>query len=666
MKFLAIAFLLLVFSGASAQDAPAPNTTAIPQPKVDELVRLLQDPDVQAWLASRNPPAVQTETPAAQPDVPIDVTNWETATRQRINSVVSAIPRIPQTVAAASRRVHDDAVSRGRAPVMAVFALLVTIGAVGEWLFLRWRRSKNLISEAPPQRSIADLVPVGIFTIVIGILFFAVNWPPLGRIVLLSYLSAFVIYRCASVIIGWATHGNVALARRVRIIVGLVLFAIASATIGHTLQIDLAVRQAITYCISVIVLAVALETLWRVSARTSRAKIALTLFLIVIWLFWCMDLKGVFWLGIYALTLPGLLRATGHAAQSMIPIPLDQPRAILIVRGARAVVIGLAVAWLAVVWQLNPGSAFHQSPVATAIFYGALKSVVVILLADLIWHLTRAYIDRKLEMSADIASVAPAEAAKRGRLRTLLPILRNGLAAMVLLIAALIVLSQMGVEIGPLIAGAGVFGVAVGFGSQTLVKDVISGVFYMLDDAFRVGEYIQSKNYKGTVESFSLRSVRLRHHRGPVFTVPFGELGAVENMSRDWSIIKFIIGVSYDTDLPLAKKVVKVVGKELKEDPEFEPFIIETLKMKGVEQFGEYGIDLSFGMMLRPTGLQSMIRRKAYSMIRDAFRENGIHFAQPMVNVGGDEKSEAIAAATAAMRSAKLKEQTLADGPSEA
>ena len=86
-------------------------------------------------------------------------------------------------------------------------------------------------------------------------------------------------------------------------------------------------------------------------------------------------------------------------------------------------------------------------------------------------------------------------------------------------------LSAMGVEIGPLIAGASVLGVAIGFGAQSLVRDVIAGVFYLLDDAFRVGEYIQSGNYKGTVESFSFRSVRLRHQRGAVYTVPFSPVG---------------------------------------------------------------------------------------------------------------------------------------------
>ena len=153
-------------------------------------------------------------------------------------------------------------------------------------------------------------------------------------------------------------------------------------------------------------------------------------------------------------------------------------------------------------------------------------------------------------------------------MRTLLPILRNILFIVFLVMAALMALSAMGVQIGPLIAGAGVVGVAVGFGAQTLVKDVISGIFYLLDDAFRVGEYIISGSYKGTVESFSLRSIKLRHHRGYLYTVPFGSLGAVQNMSRDWVIDKLELTVPYDTDLALLKKVVKQIGKELAADPE--------------------------------------------------------------------------------------------------
>ena len=139
----------------------------------------------------------------------------------------------------------------------------------------------------------------------------------------------------------------------------------------------------------------------------------------------------------------------------------------------------------------------------------------------------------------------------------------TSLFIVLVVMAVLMALSALGVEIGPLIAGAGVVGVAIGFGAQTLVKDIISGMFYLLDDAFRVGEYIQSGSYKGTVECFSLRSVKLRHHRGPLYTVPFGELGAVQNMSRDWVIDKLTVGVTYDTDLDKAKKLIKQIGKEL-------------------------------------------------------------------------------------------------------
>jgi moderate conductance mechanosensitive channel len=97
-------------------------------------------------------------------------------------------------------------------------------------------------------------------------------------------------------------------------------------------------------------------------------------------------------------------------------------------------------------------------------------------------------------------------------------------------------LERLGFNIGPLLAGLGVIGIAVGLSAQNLVRDVISGVFFLMEDAFRVDEYIQSGNYKGTVEGFRIRSVRLRRHRGPVYTAPFGLLGAIQNQSRDWVI----------------------------------------------------------------------------------------------------------------------------------
>jgi small-conductance mechanosensitive channel len=240
----------------------------------------------------------------------------------------------------------------------------------------------------------------------------------------------------------------------------------------------------------------------------------------------------------------------------------------------------------------------------TRLVRGALSAVVILLAADLIWQVAKTLIDRRLGQAEAAAPVGSASAPA---------------------------------------PGAGIVGVAVGFGSQTLVKDIISGVFYLLDDAFRVGEYIQSGSYKGMVESFSLRSVKLRHHRGPVYTVPFGQLGAVQNMSRDWVIDKFEINVTYDTDLEKARKLIKRIGQEMAEDPEFAANIIEPLKMQGVEQFGDYAVQIRCKMTTRP-GEQFVIRRKAFARIKQAFDENGIKFAFPTVQVaGGGETAPAVA-----------------------
>jgi moderate conductance mechanosensitive channel len=227
------------------------------------------------------------------------------------------------------------------------------------------------------------------------------------------------------------------------------------------------------------------------------------------------------------------------------------------------------------------------------------------------------------------------------------------LFVVVVVFAAVMALAAMGVEIGPLIAGLGVLGVAIGFGAQSLVRDVIAGMFYLLDDAFRVGEYIQSGNYKGTVESFSFRSVRLRHQRGPVYTVPFSLLGAVQNQSRDWVIDKLTIGVTYDSDIERARKLIKQIGLELAKDPEFAPLILEPLKMQGVDALGDFAVQIRIKMMTLP-GEQFVIRRKALAMIKMAFDANGIKFAFPTVQIAGDGEPSTAATGAVAHRALEL------------
>jgi small-conductance mechanosensitive channel len=215
------------------------------------------------------------------------------------------------------------------------------------------------------------------------------------------------------------------------------------------------------------------------------------------------------------------------------------------------------------------------------------------------------------------------------------------------------VLAAMGVEIGPLIAGLSVLGVAIGFGAQTFVRDIIAGMFYLLDDAFRVGEYIQSGNYKGTVEGFSIRSVRLRHQRGAVYTVPFSLLGAVQNQSRDWVIDKLTVGITYDSDIDKARKLIKQIGLELAEEPEFKPLILEPLKMQGVDAFGDYAVQIRMKMMTLP-GENFVIRRQALFRIKKAFDANGIKFAFPTVQLAGESEQSTAATAAIAQQAIQL------------
>ncbi|MBD8687217.1 MULTISPECIES: mechanosensitive ion channel family protein [unclassified Rhizobium] len=625
MKWISALLLFLSITvGAVAQDAPRPQ-------KVDDLINLLQDPEVRTWLEK----APATTATASNPDDGLAA--WEATARGRINGILEAIPRIPGEAMVAATRTRADALSHSGLPVFVVFIVLTGIGMLVERLFVHWRKGRQRLQER--------LLAIGVFAVAAAAVFFAFDWPPLPRIVLLVALLALAAYRLAAAVLDAASLVAPA-RRRAKIFMAMTFFGIAAATLGRPLMVDPLVTQAVSFCVSVILLGLAIEGVFSTSVWPLRTRIALCLAFVVVWLLWCVGLRGLFWLGVYAIALPSALRFVGHAAGEATASDRGSIKGVLFVRGIRAIVVVMAVAWLALVWRLDPNSLVHSDPAVSAISYGLLKSVVVLLLADLAWHLVKSWIDRKLLVRGEQLPDA-SQAARQARLRTLLPIFRNVLAVAVAVVAGLIVLSELGVEIGPLIAGAGIFGVALGFGSQTLVKDVIAGIFYMFDDAFRVGEYIQAKSYKGTVEGFSLRSVRLRHHRGPVYTVPFGELGAVQNMSRDWGIVKFRISVSYDADVEKARKLTKKIGAALAEDPEFSPLFIEPLKMKGVEEFGDYGMVLSFGMTLRPSGLQSMIRRRANLMIREAFKENGIEFATPSVQVGNEDRDGAAAAATA-------------------
>jgi small-conductance mechanosensitive channel len=190
-----------------------------------------------------------------------------------------------------------------------------------------------------------------------------------------------------------------------------------------------------------------------------------------------------------------------------------------------------------------------------------------------------------------------------------------------------------------LLAGAGVIGLAIGFGSQTLVRDIVSGAFFLLDDAFRVGEYIDVGTVKGSVEKMSVRSVRLRHHRGAVHTVPFGEVKRLTNYSRDWAIMKLNFRVPFTTNVDKVRKILKATGVKLAEHPDIKDDFIQPFKSQGATEADDYGFIITTKFMSKP-GKQFVIRRYAIAAVQQAFAENGIEFAMPRVEVSMDSNEQ--------------------------
>ena len=270
-----------------------------------------------------------------------------------------------------------------------------------------------------------------------------------------------------------------------------------------------------------------------------------------------------------------------------------------------------------------------------------------------IWEAVGVWINQKLakeqtaagiDMNSDEPGGGEGGGTGISRLATVLPVIRLVFLTAIVVMTILLGLSRLGVDTTPLLAGAGILGLAIGFGAQTLVRDVVSGIFFLIDDAFRVGEYLVIDDTVGTVEKISIRSLQLRHHKGAVHTIPYGEIPKVTNNSRDWTITKLKFTFPFDTDPNQIKKIFKKIGAEMLE-ADYADDIIQTFKSQGVYDVDDVGIVIRGKFMTKP-GTQWVIRKDIYSRVNKALDEAGIQFARREVRVqipgmeGGKEISE--------------------------
>jgi small-conductance mechanosensitive channel len=683
LLILMVALAGLLIAGSALAQAPEPSPE-----KLRALTDLLRDPAIQGWLQeqAKDKPLASEDSAAATRSASVQqaIVNRIDSTRRFLRELTAAAPTLPGELSRAWSTLSAEIQERGPISVIALLVVFAVLGFGVEWLFW-WataglRHSMIATSLDTVQKRLHAVWTRTIYGM--GVLlayaigsvgaFLLFDWPPVLRQVVLAYLLAFLAVRLTFVL------GRILLApaaERFRVLpmasvtarfwfvwsaVLVAYFSVVKVTFDllPMLGVSRAGDFLFGMLCGIVLLGLALFVVWGHPALDGRAREShkhwigsalLSLYLFIVWLLPFTGSVTPFYIGVILLLLwiairinhlavPHLMRPIGTEPTS---VAVHSLTAVTWERGIRAVLL-IGGAWL-IAWisGVDVGKLTEGGTPATRLLRGAFNVAIIVLLANFAWYIARAWIDHRL--AATVGEADRNDIRHEARLRTLLPILRNVLFVVLIVLAAMIALSSLGVEIGPLIAGAGVVGVAVGFGAQTLVKDIISGIFFLLDDAFRVGEYIESGSIRGTVEGFSLRSIRLRHQRGALHTIPFGSLEKITNYSRDWAIDKIMVGVTYDTDLGKVKKIIKEIGKELQADPEFAPFILESLKMQGVEQFGDFAIQIRMKMMTKP-GEQFAIRRRAYALIKRDFDANGIKFAYPTVQVAGGEQATAAVA----------------------
>jgi small-conductance mechanosensitive channel len=343
----------------------------------------------------------------------------------------------------------------------------------------------------------------------------------------------------------------------------------------------------------------------------------------------------------------GVVRMTEAASARWLAQRSPTPRTLALVRVARTIATGAAwVIGLAIIGNLWTSYLVDTSSAAAAAMVQTFNGAALALIGGLIaWTFLRAYFDtyaprRRAAMPGEEDEV---QVRTSGRLETVLPLLRGVAFGTVASLTALVVLSRLGVEIGPLLAGFGVIGLAISFGSQALVRDIVSGIFFMTDDAFRVGEYIDTGRLRGTVEKITLRSVQLRHQNGQIHTVPFGQLQSTTNFSRDWATIKFSLRLDRDADIEQARKRVKRVGEQMMTDPELGPEFILPLKMQGVQEITDTAIVIRLKFTCRPSK-PTWLQREALKRVYREFQAAGVPLASNAVTVKGGGSPESAAA----------------------
>ena len=274
------------------------------------------------------------------------------------------------------------------------------------------------------------------------------------------------------------------------------------------------------------------------------------------------------------------------------------------------------------------------------IIFAGLRIVLILILVWIFLGILRKLLQRLEKALIDKAQAegeVPGEAVKRAE--TLVRLLRQAVIIVVWVITFLLILRQLGVDIGPVLASAGIVGVAVGFGAQHLVRDVITGFFIILENQVRVGDVAIINGTGGLVERINFRTIVLRDLSGTVHTFPNGTINTLANMTREWSAFVFNIGVAYKEDTDKVVEILKRVGAELRQDPKFGPLMIDDVEIFGVDQFADSAVVIKGRTRTLPIK-QWDVGREFQRRVKKAFDQAGIEIPFPHMSVYFGEASK--------------------------
>jgi moderate conductance mechanosensitive channel len=299
----------------------------------------------------------------------------------------------------------------------------------------------------------------------------------------------------------------------------------------------------------------------------------------------------------------------------------------LLRRTISVIVAIVTVFLLLLVWGVDLRQFFHSGSIGHRLASAIVTIAVAAAIALFVWEAVNVAIERRLDNWT-----AHGDFIRAARLRTLLPMLRSALFVVIALVVVMTGLSELGVNTAPLLASASIFGVALGFGSQKLVQDFITGIFLLMENAMQVGDWVTLAGVSGTVEYLSIRTVRLRGGDGSLYTVPFSSVSTVNNTNRGLGNASVKVSIAYGEDIDLAIATLKEIGAALRNDDAFKSGILSDFSYWGIDQVDGAALALSGQIQCRDTARWG-VQREFNRRIAEQFEARGIRIANPQRNV---------------------------------